>query len=669
MSKNTKKNNTTKKVEKIESTEEKTDTIIDAKEMAVKVEERISEKQEKVEKKSSHIITHSFLIILCLVSLISFGVNILNRNSTIISIVQSLLITIFTILFTVVSITYRRTRKTLIFVCGLLLLGVFILGMKDTPSFNATVKAVPSFNGKDITEVLKWADKNKVSVTQEYEYSDMVPEYAVISQSIPSGTALKEVKKFTISISDGPNPAKEIMIPSMIGWDGEKVIEFVKKNYLSNVKVEFVESDKAKDTVIEQSATGTLKRNDELTLTFSYGEELGFEEVNIIDFTNKSQFEVEFYMKQHQLNYKIERDFHNKIKKGYAISQNKKAGETVKINDEEVVVTISKGPEIKVPNFSSYTMTEIAEWAIKNRVKITFKDQYDESVKENHVIKANYAEGDTIEQGCVVEIILSRGSLKMPKFDSYYDFREWAEQYNINYEETHEFSDSVPAGEVISYSYKTGDAIKNDDTIIVKISDGAKKSVPNVVGLTKKEATNKLEKAGLKYSFVYKNSTKTKDTVLSQSIRAGSEISSGTTITVTLSNGKTESNNNKNNNNNNSNSSNNNNSSSNNNNSNNNNNNDNGGSSNNTPEPEPEPEPTCNQCTITGIKGVISTNIDDGYNAVVNALTAEIKAQCPGITVHITGDDTSGRRAGSFISGFSGGNTDSCSTISITLAK
>ena len=99
MSKNTKKNNATKKVEKIESTEEKTDTIIDAKEMAMKVEERIGEKQEKVEKKSSHIITHSFLIILCLVSLVSFGVNILNRNSTIISIVQSLLITIFTSLF------------------------------------------------------------------------------------------------------------------------------------------------------------------------------------------------------------------------------------------------------------------------------------------------------------------------------------------------------------------------------------------------------------------------------------------------------------------------------------------------------------------------------------------------------------------------------------------
>ena len=34
--------------------------------------------------------------------------------------------------------------------------------------------------------------------------------------------------------------------------------------------------------------------------------------IKLIDFTNKSQFEVEFYMKQHQLNYKIERDFHKK---------------------------------------------------------------------------------------------------------------------------------------------------------------------------------------------------------------------------------------------------------------------------------------------------------------------------------------------------------------------
>ena len=127
----------------------------------------------------------------------------------------------------------------------------------------------------------------------------------------------------------------------------------------------------------------------------------------------------------------------------------------------------------------------------------------------------------------------------MPEFKSLNEFREWASKYNINYEEQHEFSNDVAIGEVIKYSYNKGDTIKNGDTIIVTISDGKKISVPNVKGLSKNEATSKLKSAGLNYSFVYKYSDSVaKGNVISQSISSGSEVSSGTTITITISNGK-----------------------------------------------------------------------------------------------------------------------------------
>ena len=171
-------------------------------------------------------------------------------------------------------------------------------------------------------------------------------------------------------------------------------------------------------------------------------------------------------------------------------------------------------------------------------LSIVWKNRYDDSVKENNIIEANYKEGDIIEQGSVVKIVFSRGSLTLPKFESFHDFQDWATEYNIPYEEVHEFSDTVEAGSVISYSYKVGEAIKNQDTIKVVISDGVKKTVPNVIGLSKREAQTKLNNAGLKVNFVYRNSSETKDKVLNQSIRSGSEVSNGTTITVTLSNGK-----------------------------------------------------------------------------------------------------------------------------------
>ena len=184
------------------------------------------------------------------------------------------------------------------------------------------------------------------------------------------------------------------------------------------------------------------------------------------------------------------------------------------------------------------SLEEITEWAIKNKVKLNFSDQYDEAVKENDVIGFNYEKGAIVEQGTVIKVILSRGALKMPKFNSLTDFYNWANKYGINYEEKHEFSDTVKAGEIIKFSYKTGDKIKNNDTITVIISDGEKQSVPNVIGLTKSEAIAKLEKAGLNYSFVYENSSRNKNKVIDQSISAGSEVSAGTTITITISTGE-----------------------------------------------------------------------------------------------------------------------------------
>ena len=645
---NKKSSKSTKKVD----LEQTMDNLISNTQREINMEDFLVE-----EKKENNIVRNIFLGIVLIISCFVFILSLLNSDTSNVLILKNLFIMIFTILFVVISI--KKSNKFIIL--GSLCLSIyFLLGFSDVNLNISSSSSVPNFSGKSLTEVMKWASKNNVTVNQEYEYSDMIPEYQIISQDVDKNTKLKDLKEITVSVSEGANPSKEIIIPSMITWDSDRVLKFVKDNYLSNVNVEFVESDKAKDTVIEQSASGNLKRDDELNLVFSYGEELGFTEVTLIDLTEKSKFEVEFYMKQNQLNYEFDEDFDNDIKRGYVKSQKINAGEVVPINDVVVGVTLSKGPEIKVPNLTKYSMTEITEWAIKNKLKLSFSDKYDDSIKENSIISTNYNKGDIVEQGTVIEVVISRGALKMPKFKTLNDFYTWANKYGINYEEVHEFSDTVSAGEVISYSYKKGQAIKNGDTIKVTVSDGNKKTVPNLKGLSKSEATSKLEKAGLKYTFIYSSSnTVKKNYVISQSISSGSEISEGITITVTLSNGEkseevvsqrkasvetSQSNNNSNNSSSNS-------------------------SNNNSSSSNTTPEKTCNACTITGIRGIISSNISDGFDAVSSALVSDIKSQCPGITVNIVGDDTSGKRSGLFISGFNGGDTTSCSTISITLAK
>lgn len=650
-----------------EQIEENNENNVDDEVIVEEVKDDVMFDKKTIKKTNNkkHIFTDLIIIITMLSSLGYFFVNITDKSSTFSSLINCSILVLFTIIYLVVCLTTKRKSKTTILLSSLLLLSFYIYNLNNMLSIvKSPTNSIEDFRGKSLTNVVKWANGNDITVIQDFEYSDMVDEFNIITQDVKPGTSLKDIDSITVSVSEGPNPSKEIIVPSMITWDDQRVINYVKNNYLNNVNVEFVESDKRKDTVIDQNKSGNLKRDDELKLTFSYGDEGNSDEVKLIDFTKKSKFEIEFYMKQHHLRYKFEYDFSDKIKKGLGISQSVKAGETVKVDDKEIVVTLSKGPIIKVPDFKNMSTTKLTEWAVKNKVKLEFNDKYDDSVKEGNVISCDKEAGDVIEQGSTIKVTVSRGKLKMPGFKSVDDFYEWADKYEIKYEIKREFSDSVKSGDVISYSVKKGQTIKTDEAIIVTISDGKNCKVPDLKGLSKSDAISKLKKANLNYNFVYKNSDKAKDKVISQSISSGSEISCGTSITVTLSNGKKEdtkvenrkednSSNNKNNNNNS--------------NSNSNNNSGNSGSNSN-PKP-PAPTQTCNECNIRSSQIFSIIEQYSSCSAAASALRNSLQSKCSGLTVNVSCQNIDGYDPADFVSGFDGGPVSSCGSISIVLAN
>ena len=502
---------------------------------------------EKIQykKRKKHPMVNFLLVLTLISSLVYFGISLWkgqNISSFFSSLISSLLLVVFSILFVAICITNPTRKKGTIFLGSFFLLLFNLFGVLTTLNVVniPALGQVEDFTGKSLTDVVKWAEKNKITLNQDYEYSDMVQSYNIISQDVEAGVKVKDINELTVSVSEGPNPDKEIIVPDMDGWTSERVINYILDNYLNNVDVSFEKSDKAEDTVIEQNRSGSMKRSDELKLTFSLGEELDNSDVKMIDLTNKSEFEAVFYLKQHRIKYEIEKEFSNKIERGNVAKQSVKAGDTVKVDSDEnkVTITISRGKSIEVPDLKKMSMVEITEWVVENKLKLEFTNQYDDAVKENNVISSNYDKGEKIEQGSTVKVVISKGSLVMEDFKSFEDFKEWANKYNISYQEQHEFSEDIPQGEVISYSYKKGDTIKNGDSIIVTISDGKECKVPNIIGMSKSKAIQALEDAGLNYNFVTQNSSKAKNTVIKQSISAGSKVSSGTTITVTLSSGK-----------------------------------------------------------------------------------------------------------------------------------
>ena len=639
------------KIKEPEIKEEKVDV---SKEIMNEIDNSL--KDDVIERKSikrKHPIINFLSFILFVVGGLFFISNLFFNNkdsNNLFILVNSLLLVLFTICFIFSSVSNNKRMTGL---GCILLIGYFTFNSLINMGYISlnTFNKVDNFSNMNLSQVIEWASKNKVTINEEYEYSDMVDEYNIISQSVKAGTNLKDVSSITVAVSDGPNPSKNIVIPNMVSWDSERVINFVLDNHLSNVNVDFVQSEEKQDTVIEQSYTGNMNRNDELNLTFSYGEELGYEEVKLIDFKNKSKFEVMFFCKQHQLNYEFKEGFSNTIKKGYAYKQSVKAGEVVQINSDPIKIYISRGPKIKVPDFKNYSLEDITKWVIKNRLKIKIVDSYDDSIKENNIIGTNYSKGDIVSQGDTIEVIVSRGSLKMKKFKNLDDFRAWADKYSIKYEIQYEFSNTVNIGEVISYSYKPGETIKNDDTIIVKVSDGKKIEVPNLKGLTKAEAIKKLKAVGLNYNFVTKSSDSVEaGKVISQSMSAGSEVSRNSTITVTISSGKntqkkevTPSNPGNNNNNN---------------------------KNNYNPPPVTPPTPSCTTCTIDrGLYTVFNNN--SGFNAVSSALYGYFASKCPGVKINVVGVEDTGKFSGSYVGGIKPNDTlSSCGgTYTIQIAK
>ena len=666
--KSTNKNKNTKKIEKEEVKEETTKEVEDIKEIDDSFKDEIKIEKKTTKTKNSPLI--GFLsFVLFIIGVLYFIGNLFFNNSNdnnLFILVNSLLLILFTFSYIISSITHNRKINVFGY---LLLIGYFSFNSLINAgyiSFN-TFNKVEDLSNRNLSEVIKWASKNKITIDEEYEYSDMVDKYNIISQSVKAGTNIKDIDSITVAVSDGPNPSKNVIIPNMVTWDVERVTNFVLDNHLSNVDVEFVSSESKEDTVIEQSYTGNMNRDEYLKLTFSYGEELGYEEVKLIDFTDKTSFEAMLFCRQHLANFEFKDGFSNKIKKGNIYKQSVKAGETVSINSDPITIYISKGPKVVVPDFSKYSLEEITNWVIKNRLKIRISDKYDDSIKENNVVSTSYNKGDVLSQGDTIEVVISRGPLKMRKFKSLDDFRDWADKNNIKYEIQYEFSTDTEPGKVISYSYKPGESIKNDDSIIVKVSTGKKVEVPNLKGLTKNEAIKKLKAVGLNYNFVTKSSDSVKEgEVMAQSMSAGSEVGKNSTITVTISSGKStvqkkESSNNTNKNN----SSNKNSNTNNNSNSNSNNNN----NQNNNPAPAPDPTPTCNTCKVgRDINNIFSTY--SSFNEVRSALNSYFSSKCPGISVSVVGVESAGS-SGGYVGGISPGDTlSSCGgPYSIQIAK
>ena len=202
----------------------------------------------------------------------------------------------------------------------------------------------------------------------------------------------------------------------------------------------------------------------------------------------------------------VTKEYSDTVDAGYVISQTPTSGTELEVGSS-IAITVSRGKElVSVPSITGKTVTELQELLEAAGLHARAGEAtYSSTVATNLVISQDPVAGAKVEKGAVVTYVLSLGVdyVTVPDVTG----RTASEAQSILARagfltfEQHEYSSTVAKDVVVRQSPTANSKLERGGAVTVIVSDGLQLvTVPDVVGLTMKEATSKLLAAGLSVS-------------------------------------------------------------------------------------------------------------------------------------------------------------------------
>ena len=325
---------------------------------------------------------------------------------------------------------------------------------------------IPDFTNKSIIYAQSWLEKNGFKVKIEYEYSSNILKDNVIKQSNKNESLNPKENEITLTISKG----KEMIVPDISNMSTDEINNWIMENELKVSYKEVYNDDVNMGDVIASSKEkgDSISSGEAIEITISKGNLKMIDITDIDDFIN--------WAKENNIDYEINYEYSSTIKKDDIIKSSHKTGDDIKI-DDTVIITISKGKDITIPNFVGKNKTEIQNSCTNLNISCTFKyGSKTEKTAKDIAVSQSKKSGTTVAEGTNIVITLSSG-------------------------------------------------------IIEKVN------VPDFSGQSKSNITSTCKSIGVTCNFKYASgySDTAKDIAISQSTKGN--VNKGSTITITLSNG------------------------------------------------------------------------------------------------------------------------------------
>ncbi|MSA72017.1 PASTA domain-containing protein [Holdemania massiliensis] len=365
---------------------------------------------------------------------------------------------------------------------------------------------VEDFSGKTVEEIKQWATEKKLADSQlviDYEFSDTVDKDKLISQSIASEQKLNKDSVLTVVFSKGPDPDVEVTLPDFKDMTEEEIEKFVETNKLLDVTYEYAVDEKIeKGKFIKVNVTDTVvKRSTMLIFTISQGEDGTGEQIIVPDFSDYTKAKITNWAKANKVTINWKEEASDKIAKDKVISQDPKAGETIKTGDK-ITVTLSLGKTVTMKSLAKMSKDEAKKWLNDNGLVGEFSEAYSGSIEYGYVISNTPEKGD-VKQGSTVKVKVSLGKIKLESFigkkkEDAENFKKKVNNSEANLTFTYSEVESTEAvGTIVSQGYDSGTYLSPGTTVNFQISKGKSVTVENKAGSSEDDFKKYISSLGL----------------------------------------------------------------------------------------------------------------------------------------------------------------------------
>lgn len=220
-----------------------------------------------------------------------------------------------------------------------------------------------------------------------------------------------------------------------------------------------------------------------------------------------------------------------------------------KFGKTDVVEQNEEVADIEVPNLLGQTEAVGKEMCEKkNLVMVVASQKQSDKYKEGQIMEQSIKPGELVTKKTEIQVVICSGAeeVTIPDVAGGTEDEATKALKDMGFKDTNievelDYSAEYENGEVIGTNPPAGEKVTVDSKIVIIVSKGAEKvEVPGLEGMTVAEAQKALADKGLKdggYTEEYSNTVEA-GKVISQSVKKGKKVDSGTSVSYVVSKGK-----------------------------------------------------------------------------------------------------------------------------------